>query len=165
MLNSNIIHSTVLHRNEEINSTTTQSNVDAIDNEAIDLTRVPTDTTILSKTKSDISFALQLDLQRRPRLLRSGATIIKVHKRKKSFQTVTYNDYIHCKEVGLEFIVTYEDRRSKNCTCCKIQYDYGFEHELVKFQVYKWEKQLNAGIQNGKEGGNSQTQLSRSSVG
>lgn len=166
MLN-NIIHSTVLLRNEEINSTTTQSNVDAIDNEAIDLTQVPTDTTILSKTKSDISFALQLDLRRRPRLSRSGATEIKVHERKQATELERIMIMFTAKRWGWNSSLhtNAEDQRIARASCRQIAYDYGFQRELAKFQLYKWEKQLNRGIQNGKEGGKGETPLSRASAG
>lgn len=107
---------------------------------------------MLEKREREINFALGLDLQRSPRLSRSGNEPIMVHGRVQASEEERQRILTRCYYWGYQDPHrTPEDRlRIAKAACRVTAYDHGFRGSLAHTQVKKWDAILMSSYETGE---------------
>lgn len=107
---------------------------------------------ILSCASRQVASALELDLDRRPRLDRPGVNEIQIHERKQANERER-NLILHIAHLWGWKDPSYTWRKRQRigrAACRLVTYDHGFQRELAVSQLPVWEKKLLSLIETGK---------------
>lgn len=107
--------------------------------------------TLYSDTENAISFALALDLDRRPRMNREGTSEVAVHNRKQALETEKMMCLFTAKRWGWKDPAIHCKKRKRiaRAACRQVAYDYGYATELSSSMLPQWEGRLHSAIDTG----------------
>ena len=107
--------------------------------------------TLYANTECAISFALALDLDRRPRMNREGTSVVAVHSRKQATETEKMMALFTAKRWGWKDPAIHCKKRKRiaRAACRQVAYDYGYATELSSSMLPQWEGRLHVAIDTG----------------